>query len=152
MDLAEHSGFTNWGEYKQTESQPMVFWREEKTAVPEDKPLRAELRTKKPSSHMTCGSGNLRQLVAFGSRGTLKRRKRDKKKNQTNAERLLNHNARLQLKKPALSAGKRLRTRQSFKAILVPGMRREVLLNFLVTNFQSINIQFLTKWSQVNGI
>ena len=58
----------------------MVFWREEKTAVPEDKPLRAELRTKIPSSHMTCGSGNLRQLVAFGLRGTLKRRKRDKKK------------------------------------------------------------------------
>lgn len=94
----------------------MVFWREEKTGVSEDKPLRAELRTKKPSSHMTEGSGNLRQLVAFGLRGTLKRRKRDKK-NQTNAERLLNHNARLQLKKPALSAGKRLRTRQSFKAI-----------------------------------
>ena len=58
----------------------MVFWRDEKTAVPEDKPLRAELRTKKPSSHMTGGSGNLRQLVAFGLRGTLKRRKRDKKK------------------------------------------------------------------------
>lgn len=94
----------------------MVFWREEKTGVPEDKPLRAELRTKKLSSHMTGESGNLTQLVAFGLRGTLKRRKRDKK-NQTNAERLLNYNARLQLKKPALSAGKRLRTRQSFKAI-----------------------------------
>ena len=35
------------------------------------------------------------------------------KKTQANAERLLNHNARLQMKKPALSAGKRLRTRQS---------------------------------------
>ena len=55
----------------------MVFWREEKTGVPEDKPLRAKLRIKKPSSHMTGGSGYLRQLVAFGLRGTLKRRKRD---------------------------------------------------------------------------
>ena len=86
MDLAKHSGFTNWGEYKQTESQPMVFWREEKTGVPEDKPLRAELRTKKPSSHMTGGSGNLRQLVTFGLRGTLKRRKRDKKIKQTQSD------------------------------------------------------------------
>ena len=55
MDLAEHSCFTNWGNYKsiwittnQIKSNVSFGW-EEKTGVPTKKPLRAEKQQTQPT-------------------------------------------------------------------------------------------------------
>ena len=56
--LAEHRGSTNWGDRKSNKHKLNVgFWWEEKTGVPEEKPLGAEKRTNKLNPDMTSDPG-----------------------------------------------------------------------------------------------
>ena len=54
MDLAEHSCFTNWGDYKSNQIQILVFDERGKPEYPGEKPLKAEYITKKQETQVRC--------------------------------------------------------------------------------------------------